>query len=217
MESRFILWDQDNFTLRGVGDNSDDYVINPTARTVLNYLADKGFTNVAYSNKSPGWTLAKAKAAKQDDAYAAMLDSRGMPGSKTVVPLQRYTGLDAPALADRAIYFGDNFNNDILYDCDGLVHVFDALGLKRDFHAYANIIDYLDSYDNTSFRTAYEGAWNRARWHDYKGVRTLFHAFDTKSIFSERENYADFDSSKMAETTNVISVVEGCLLDSVEK
>ncbi len=204
MEQKYILWDQDNFMLRGRYDCPSDITVNPTVRAVLEELKQKGYTNLILSNKSAIISKEKARMVGLEDLFDDFFDARGLINCKSTAGVQLKYGLSAEEIADKAIYFGDSFENDLIYDTDSLVQVFDSSAMMHDFRIFSWIIDFLNEKNNGSFKKSYERLSEELL--EVKGIRMRRQKLNLSHLLSQRENKADYEGQVVQETSYVIRV-----------
>ena len=204
MNGKYLLWDQDNFMLRGNYDTPLEITVNPTAHVVLEELKEQGYTNVILSNKSAVISREKAKIVGLDDLFDAFFDARGLPKCKSTMPVQVKYGLDAEEIANRAIYFGDSFGHDLIYDTSSLVQVFDSAAMIHDFKIFRGIIDYLNEKDNHSFTRAFEqiGGENV----ELQKMRMRRQEFNLSQLLAQRENKCEYEGKVIQEMSYVLEV-----------
>lgn len=156
MVNKYLLWDQDNFVLKGYYENPVDIMVNPTVRDVLLDLKNRGYVNLTFSNKSEVISREKAKIVGLEDLFDGFFDTRELPCCKTTAPVRLKYGLSEQEIMDQAIYFGDDISNDLIYDVPSMVQVFDPFGFKHDFRIFSQIIELLEKNDALSFKRGYE-------------------------------------------------------------
>ena len=123
-----------------------------------------------------------------------------------------YLQLSPEGLAEQAIYLGDNLGRELICDAPGMVHIFDRLALTHDFRIYQSILNFLDSHDPTSFGEAFQLAYDKhlSGSCSFNGVDFLLEKLDTREVFEQRKNYADYADKDIRGISNIILVKSVC-------
>jgi len=190
--------------LRGYYDLPLEITVNPTVRGVLAELKQKGYTNIILSNKSAVISREKAKITGLEDLFDDFFDARGLPNCKSTLAVQLKYGLNRNEIADKAIYFGDDLDNDLIYDTNSLVQVFDAAAMTHDFRIFTYILDYLNGKDNKSFKRAYEELGVEKK--EMKGIIIQKQQFNLPQLLAMRENKSDYENKTIQQTAYVLQV-----------
>ncbi len=210
MASKYLLWDQDNFVLRGYYEHPSKIKLNPTVRSVLTELRDRGYINLTLSNKSAIISREKARIVGIEDLFDDFFDGRDVPNFKSTAPIREKYNLSIKQLANHALYLGDSFNEDIIYDIPSMVHIFDAHGYEHDFHIFHQIIDLLNQKDSSSFKKAYEllEADNKDK-HDktsIPGITFSNKTYNLQEFLLQRNSLSKYQDKNIQGESHVVTV-----------
>jgi len=215
MVHKYLLWDQDNFVLKGYYENPMEIMVNPTVRNVLLDLKKKGYVNVTLSNKSALITQEKARIVGLEDLFDDFFDARELPFCKTTGPVKSKYGLTNQDIMDHAIYFGDEISNDLLFDVPSAVQVFDPFASIHDFRIFSKIIELLEGNSQNSFKRGYELFGDDYRVMD--GFTLVPQQFDLAKVLATRTNAEVYQHVKgISYILTVEDVAENMVIDLVK-